>query len=415
MTALLDLVREGWDGLMAHRARSFLSALGIVFGVAAVIGILSIGEGARREQETLIAQLGILNFQVRNRDLTADPVGEKEIRRVSVGLTTRDAAVLAAELPDAVHVGSARKIDLPEIVPKPRDVTKITLFGADPAWLAGTNLTLVRGRPLNPSDERNRAQVCLIGDLARRQLFGAGPALGRQIRLGDTWLTVVGLIDDGGRGGTLEGVDVESRAGAIFVPLATMLARIAPEGGKPELSEIQVSVAEPGQVEGHAALTRRILHRLHRQQADTELTVPLRLLEQSRAQQRLFNLVMGLIAGISLLVGGIGIMNIMLASVLERTREIGVRLAVGARPRDIAALFLVESSLISLMGGVFGVLAGLMLSFLVAAATGWSTAVSPQAVLLATLISTAEGVLFGYIPARRAAGLPPALAVRATG
>jgi putative ABC transport system permease protein len=410
-----DLVREGWEGIAAHRVRSFLSAVGIVFGVAAVIGILSIGEGARREQELLIAKLGILDFQVRNRDMKADPAAEKEMRRVSVGLSMRDAAVLARELPGAIHVGGARKIDPPEIVPKPRDVSKLLILGADPAWLAGTSLLLVQGRPLTLADEAALAPVCLLGPVARRQLFGADPALGRKIRLDQTWLTVVGLLEESGGTGKLAGADAESRAGAILLPLATMLGRLAPEDDHPELTEIQVAVADPSQVEPHAELTRRILDRLHRKQPDTELMVPLRLLEQSRAQQRLFNVVMGLIAGISLLVGGIGIMNIMLASVLERTREIGVRLAVGARPRDIAALFLVESSLISLLGGLFGVIAGLLLSWLVGAATGWATAVSPQAVLLATALSTAEGVVFGYIPARRAARLPPAIAVRAAG
>ena len=137
------------------------------------------------------------------------------------------------------------------------------------------------------------------------------------------------------------------------------------------------------------------------------------LLQQSREQQRIFNLVMGLIAGISLLVGGIGIMNIMLASVMERTREIGIRLAVGATPRDIRLLFLTEAALISLTGGLLGVIAGFAISAAVAAATGWSTAVSPSAVLLATLISTVEGVLFGFFPARQASRLPPALTIRA--
>ena len=143
------------------------------------------------------------------------------------------------------------------------------------------------------------------------------------------------------------------------------------------------------------------------------MVVPLELLEQSRAQQRIFNLVMGLIAGISLLVGGIGIMNIMLASVLERTREIGVRLAVGARPADIRLLFLTESAMISLAGGILGVFAGTAISQLVASFTGWSTAVSIEAVLVATLVSAAEGVIFGYVPANRASKLPPVTALRA--
>lgn len=411
MNAWRDLLREGWDGLWVHRVRSFLSGLGILFGVAAVIGILSIGEGARREQEQMIAKLGILNFQLRNRDLKSDPEAEAEIRRVSRGLSRRDMDALRIAL-DAVGVGGARELDAVDVVPRPHDPSKIKVLGADPQWLAGSNLVLRAGRPLGPIDERTLASVCLLGDDAHRQLFGAEPALGRRIRVGTTWLTVVGLFDDGHEGTKVEGVDVKDRGGTVVVPLATALGRLAPVDKPPELTEIQVTVASTDLVEPQTALARRVVDRLHRDQDDTEIQVPLQLLEQSRAQQRLFNLVMGLIAGISLLIGGIGIMNIMLASVLERTREIGIRLAVGARPRDITALFLVESTLISLVGGLLGVVAGIGLSGLVALGTGWSTAVSPQAVLLATVLATVEGMVFGYVPARRASRLPPMIAVR---
>ena len=414
MNGIRELLREGWDGLMVHRVRSLLSGLGILFGVAAVIGILSIGEGARREQEALIAELGILNFQLRNRDLSADPENLEEVRRKSPGLSQRDREALAASLPGAERVGGARELDLVEVLPRPRDPAKVRLLGADPDWLVGSNLTLQAGRPLTPRDEQDAALVCLLGYTARQQLFGSDAALGQRVRVGSTWLTVVGLFDDGaGNGGQLDGVDVENRSGAIVVPLATALRRLADDDGEPELSEIQITVGDVDDVQGHVTLARRIVDRLHREQDDYEVTVPLKLLEQSRAQQRVFNIVMGLIAGISLLVGGIGIMNIMLASVLERTREIGVRLAVGARPRDIARLFLVEASLISLVGGVIGVIAGIALSWAVSGATGWATAVHPQAVVLALALSMGEGLVFGYLPARRAAALPPVIAVRA--
>ena len=411
---IAELLREGCDGLLVHRVRSLLSGLGILFGVAAVIGILSIGEGARREQEALIAELGILNIQIRNRDLSADPKNLAEVRRKSPGLSLRDLHALAQSLPAAQRVGGARELEFAELLPRPRDPAKVKVMGADPAWLTGSNLVLEAGRPLTPIDEENAALVCLLGRTAQRELFGASPALGHRLRVGDTWLTVVGLFEDGaGTTGQLDGVDVDNRSGAVVVPLATALRRLAPSDGTPELSEVLVTVGAVEDVLGHVGIASRVVERLHREQKDYEVLVPLRLLEQSQAQQRVFNIVMGLIAGISLLVGGIGIMNIMLASVLERTREIGVRLAVGARPRDIARLFLVEASMISLVGGLAGVIAGVLLAWTVAGATGWATSVHPKAVALALALSMAEGLVFGWLPARRAAALPPVIAVRA--
>ncbi len=421
---LQELLREGYAGVRIHRVRSLLSSLGILFGVAAILGILSIGEGARREQEALISRLGILNFQIHNEDLSDDPEREKEVRRVSPGLSERDVTALLEALPAIEHVGAAREISRTEVVPRPTDPSKIELLGASPEWLAGSSLVRTSGRGLDSTDEDSRAAVCVIGEGAARNLFGPEDPLGRKIRVGRVWLTVVGVFRDGGGGsgassgpGASLGVEVDDRRGTIIVPLRTALDRFVrgdDEDEAPELSEIQVTVTSMDEVPSHVALADRVLMRTHREQRDFAIEVPLRLLEQSREQQRLFSLVMGLIAGISLLVGGIGIMNIMLASVLERTREVGIRLAVGARPRDIAGLFLVEAALISLVGGVAGVFAGLAMSSLVAAFTGWSTAVSPQAVLGVLLLSMLEGVLFGYLPARRASQLPPVIAVRQT-
>ncbi len=412
-----DVLREGWRGLSAHRVRTFLSALGILFGVAAVIGILSIGEGARREQEQLIAQLGILNFQLRGADLSGDPEREEAVRRLSRGLSRRDVAALRAELPGAEYVGGAREFEVYAIVPRPDSPDAVRIVGAEPDYLAATSLVRVAGRPLSPADEEGLAQVALVGVDAAVALFGSADPLGQRVRLGDVWVTVVGVVQDGSGGSAdaVEGVELDDRNRDIILPLSTALTRYSVDDQEPELSEIQVALTDTEQVAGHTLLAQRIVDRLHREQRDYELIVPLRLLEQSRAQQRIFNIVMGLIAGISLLVGGIGIMNIMLASVLERTREIGIRLAVGATPQDIQRLFLAEASLISLFGGVLGVGVGFAISGAVSAFTGWATAVSPQMVVLACAISTVEGMIFGYIPARRASELPPAIAVRQAG
>ena len=407
-----DLLQDGLQGILLHRMRSLLSAVGILFGVGSVIGILSIGEGARLEQEQLIAQLGILNFQIQV-DYPEDDDLKEEIWRVSQGLSSRDVQAIRVTLPDIAGVGGMKDVRVREIIPRPRQPLQV--IGAEPAWLGTTALRLLQGRPLSLMDEARHAAVCWIGLGAEQSLFGGARALHQWIRLEDVWVRVVGVFEDPTtrNATTMDGVDIDDRSMTIVLPLSTSLKRFEPVEMEPELSEIQVSVRHIDQVVGHVQLTRALLSRLHREQDDYSLVIPLKLLEQSREQQRIFNLVMGLIAGISLLVGGIGIMNIMLASVMERTREIGIRLAVGATPRDIWLLFLTEAVLISLVGGLLGVLAGFGISASVAAATGWATAVSPAAVILATAISTLEGVVFGFIPARQASRLPPALTIRA--
>jgi len=411
---VLDLLREGLDGLWAHRSRTFLSTLGIVFGVAAVIAMMAIGEGAKREAEALIDQLGILNIQVKAKDFEDDPQRWEEVARKSQGLSRRDVTALREELPHATDVGGMRILKVREVVPKPADLEHVRVIGAEPSYLAALRLVRVEGRALTERDEQKAAAVCLLGTGARRELFGTDPVVGQRIRVDDALLVVVGVMSEaiGRKDVQVQGLTLDDRNKDIVIPLSTALRRFPVENDKPELSEVLVALASRDDVTGHARLAERVLSRRHRQQTDYDLTVPLALLEQHAAQQRLFNLIMGLIAGISLLVGGIGIMNITLAGVLERTREIGIRMAVGASPRDVQALFLAESSLVCLTGGILGIAVGFAISFAVAAFTGWSTAVNGWAVVLAVVVSVAEGLLFGALPARRAAMLPPAEVVR---
>ena len=408
-----DLVKEGIRSLLAHRVRTLLSCLGILFGVAAVIGILSIGEGARAEQEALIAQLGILNVQIQQKDLPEDTEARQEIQRRTQGLSPRDVQAIRAVVPGLASIGGQREIDPGQVFPAPDDAKKLRYLGVEPGHLAGSPFRLVRGRPLRIADETARNRVCLLGEAAAEELFGRQDALGKKLRLGSTWLTVVGIVRTGSGGSTdVEGVEIADRSGDIMIPLATAHIIAPVETGKPALDEIQVTFADVDAIPAAVNILERMLDRRHRSQPIYELVVPLQLMQQAEAQQRIFNLVMGLIAGISLLVGGIGIMNIMLASVMERTKEIAIRLAVGASPKDIHRLFVVEAILISLLGGVLGIFAGYAVSWAVALATGWATQVSLQAVLLATVVSTIEGLVFGYLPARQAARLQPAMAVR---
>jgi putative ABC transport system permease protein len=283
----------------------------------------------------------------------------------------------------------------------------------EPQHLAATPFQLVAGRPLRPDDERQRARVALVSEAAARRLFGRRPALHGWVRVDDVWLQVVGIVRTSTGGDTeLDGVTIEDRSAEVMMPLSTSFLVQPVELGQAELDEVQLQFASVPEVTPAVSVVSRYLARRHKEQPVYELVVPLALIAQSEAQQAIFNLVMGLIAGISLLVGGIGIMNIMLASVMERTKEIAIRLAVGASPRDIHRLFVMEACLISLLGGLLGIGAGFAVSAGVAWFTGWSTSVSVQAILLATVVSMAEGLVFGYLPARRAAQLQPAMAVR---
>ncbi|MDP2314099.1 MAG: ABC transporter permease [Pseudomonadota bacterium] len=413
-----DVLVEGWQGVTTHRVRSFLSGLGILFGVAAIIAILGIGEGARQEQERLIGQLGILNLLVRDVTFTDDQAeGEDKARRVSQGLSLRDVTALRGILPQAQHVGGMRILPTLETIPRLPEGEAIRVLGADPDWLAAKGLIRVEGRGLSAEDERSVAAVCLLGGTARDLLFGGEEAVGSWVRAGNVWLHVVGVVEESGLGRRQrsEPGDLDRHDRSVIVPLATALSRWDRPYAEPELSELIVAVGETALVEGHGLVASRAIARLHRDAADTTVVVPLRLLEQSRAQQRVFNLVMGMIAGISLLVGGIGIMNILFASVMERTREIGIRLAVGATPRDIQGLFLAESALVSGIGGALGILAGVALTAAVGRFTGWATATSIEGIVLAAGLSMIEGLVFGWIPARHASRMSPAIAVRHAG
>jgi putative ABC transport system permease protein len=273
--------------------------------------------------------------------------------------------------------------------------------------------------------------VCVLGSAVRRELFPLGGALGSEVKIGGQWLTVVGVMArrDGGIEGSADGGTGSPNAGAgrsaggasigagdpnveVYVPLSTVLRRFVHDAGGSELSSLIVRITDPDRSVEAADLLARVLQRRHAGAEDYRLVVPEALLRQRQATQRIFNIVMGAIAGISLLVGGIGIMNIMLASVLERTREIGIRRAVGATRRDVMGQFLTEAVVVSVLGGVIGIGVGFALTQIIATAAGWRTAVPIPAVVLAFGVSAAVGIVFGWMPARRAAQLTPIESLR---
>jgi putative ABC transport system permease protein len=254
--------------------------------------------------------------------------------------------------------------------------------------------------------------VCVIGPAVRRDLFGFSDAVGRQLKINDVWLEVIGVLEDSGTTSSFEGVDIGTTATEIFVPVTTAMRKFERKPLEAPLDEIVVQLDASAAPQTSAIAIRRLLERIHGGEDDYEVIVPEALLEQSRRTQRLFNIVMGCIAGISLLVGGIGIMNIMLATVLERTREIGVRRAVGARRKDIRSQFMIESFTISLLGGLVGVAMGLVIARVVAAWAGWPTVVTATSILLSTGVSMTVGLVSGLYPALRAALLDPIEALR---
>jgi putative ABC transport system permease protein len=409
MIAPQEAFRSALDNLAAHKMRSALTMLGMIFGVGAVIAMLSIGAGAEIQALGMIERLGLRNVLVRAKEIKDDEL--KEVRRKSLGVSTRDAAAIAEAVPGVEVVAPRIRID-PYKVLSAAGKTTAAVYGVDARHAALAHLTLQEGRFLDPLDEKTHAQVCVIGPGVRRDLFGYGPALGQVLKVNDVWLEVIGVLAPSGEQASFQGVQVGSVANEIYLPVTTAERKFDHPPLASPLDEIVVRLKEGASAAQTAGLVSDLLARLHGGASDYELVVPEALLEQSRRTQRLFNVVMGCIAGISLLVGGIGIMNIMLATVLERTREIGVRRAVGARREDIRFQFVVESFAISLIGGLAGIAVGLGIARGVALYAGWDTVVTGASILLSTGVAMAVGLASGIYPATRAAGLDPIEALR---
>jgi putative ABC transport system permease protein len=406
----IDALRAAIESLAEHKLRSGLTMLGIMFGVGAVISMLSIGAGAEESALALIDRMGVRNVVVRAKDFEADEL--KELRKKSIGVSRRDADAIREAVPEAEIVAPRLEIE-PYKVLAAGGKSESAVYGVSRLHAELVALPIAEGRFFDALDEREHAQVAVIGSATRRDLFGTEPAVGQTLKVDDVWLEVVGVLaPEGTEAASIEGVAVASSAREIYLPFTTALRKLERDPLESPLSEIVIRVrdeAAPGEV---ATTIDGLLQRLHGGARDYEVIVPEALLAQSQETQRLFNIVMGCIAGISLLVGGIGIMNIMLASVLEQTRAIGVRRAVGARRRDIRFQFLVTSFALSLLGGVAGVIMGIAIAEVVAAYAGWPTVVTAWSIVLSTGVSVAVGLVSGLYPAMRAARLDPIEALR---
>jgi len=401
---ILEAFRGSLENLAAHKLRSALTMLGMIFGVGAVIAMLSIGAGAERQAMDMIDRMGVRNILVRDKSLKRDEL--EEIRKKSLGVSMRDARAIVDAVPGVERVAPRVEVTTYKIMAAGTK-SKAKVFGVSHYQAELSHLRLAAGRNLDPLDERHHGQVAVIGSRVARDLFGYKPALGRQLKINDVWFEVVGILADSGTGTSFQGISIGNTAEEVYIPVTTAIRKFDRNPLHAPLDEIVVRL-EPGAApQVSAAAVRTLIDRLHAGAQDFEMVVPEALLEQSRRTQRLFNVVMGCIAGISLLVGGIGIMNIMLATVLERTREIGIRRAVGARRRDIRLQFIIESFAISLVGGLSGVVVGVGIAWGVAAWADWPTVVTFMSIALSTGVSMAVGLTSGIYPALRAAELDP--------
>ena len=400
-----ETFRTALDNLATHKMRTALTMLGMIFGVGAVIAMLSIGAGGERKALEAIGRLGLSNVIVRAK--TVKPDDRAELRKKSLGVSLRDAEAVAEAVP---NVGAV----LPRVEIKPYKIlapnakTKGKVFGVSWRLPQVASIQLAEGRFLDARDEADHAQVCVIGQDIRRNLFGYGEALGKQLKVNDVWLTVVGILGAGSGPDAVPSTDAQE----IWIPVSTAMRKFDRDPLDAPVDELLVQMKDGVSTREAAKIIEPLIDRLHSGADDYEIVVPEALLEQSRQTQRIFSIVMGSIAGISLLVGGIGIMNIMLASVLERTREIGIRRAIGARKADIRAQFVIESFTISVIGGLSGIIIGIALAKIVAAYAGWPTVITLWSLFLSTAVSVTVGLVSGIYPAARAAELNPIEALR---
>jgi len=391
------------QGLKEHKTRSFLTMLGIIFGVAAVISMLAIGEGARRKTLSQIQSLGLKNIIIQNK---AETENSDKSSAFQLSLADRDA--ITSILPTVVR--SAPVVEEKYEVSSANRFMEVTVTGTEPAYFQLLNLHLSRGAFFTERDNRFYQRVCVIGAEVAATLFPTENPLGKYLKIENHWFMVIGILYY--QPVSVAGNTEVNQNTHVFIPVRTSIVRFTRGPQKSELDEIIVEINDSKYVVSSAGFIERILFRRHNKENNFKLIVPEQLLRQSEETQKIFNIVMGAIAGISLLVGGIGIMNIMLASVLERTREIGIRRSLGATKLDIRNQFLIEAIILSLVGGVIGILIGYGLTFIVTLYSDWETAVSLWSVILSFGVSSLVGILFGYYPAKKAAELNPIEALR---
>lgn len=406
-------LRLGLDNLLAHRLRTLLTMLGMIFGVAAVVSMLSIGAGARQKVMALIQQMGVRNLIVEAKETTEWQAHQK-VRRISPGLSLQDYRIIEDDISDIAASTPRKRFTPSTTIPKSQQDPP-AVYGVAANYMQIAGLRLILGRFFAPEEEIHGGAVCVLGAGAKSNLFGAANPIGQYVKLNQTWFQVIGVAGPQLSSQTdIAGLPSRDLNNLVYVPLNAALFRLEDSYSnlRDEIDGMYFQLRESADVTKVAEVMRAILDSTHHDANDFSVIVPAELLAEQKRTERLFNAVMVAIASISLLVGGIGIMNIMLASILERTREIGVRRAVGARQFDIVRQFVIEATVISVIGGSFGIVFGFAMSRLIAWLAGWSTIVTASSIALAFLVSITVGLVFGIYPAIKGARLDPVEAIR---
>ena len=413
LSGYLPELYMGLSSLMVHKLRSLLTMLGMIFGVGAVVAMLSLTAGVEKEMLAMIDQLGVDNIIIEAREAN-DPNELQNVRAISPGLTFRDYRAIKENIAGIQLITPRKRFKPQKSLPKTNQELP-QLIGVLPNFKDINSLRMVNGRFFTEDENLRSEAVCVLGEAAKVNLLGFDDAIGKYVKLNETWLQVIGVMaPQGGGDSDSEGAQSGNRNNMVIAPLNTVMRRFDDNMSwlKDEIDGLYIKV-KPGtdsiETEG---VVRAILASTHKDAGDFTVLVPAGLLKQRQATNQIFAFVMICIAGISLLVGGIGIMNIMLATVLERTREIGIRRAIGARQGDIVRQFLTEAVMISFLGGLMGIGFGVGLSRIIALQAGYATVVTGMSIGVAFGVSVLIGLLFGIYPAVQAAKLDPIEAIR---
>jgi len=433
--------------ILINKVRTFLTALGIIFGVAAVIAMMSIGKGAEKE---ILAQLELIG--VNNIVITPIADTEKEGqseedddvsqgKRFSKGLDILDVESMMANIP-SISLASPEIVMETYVSNKGRQ-NSVKLIGVSRSFFKVSNIKINNGRNFTEVQVKNALPVCIIGKTMEKKLFPGSSALGKQVKVKDVWLKVVGVIEEKYISDEAkENLSIRDLNLDIYIPIKSFLVRYRdrkilvdevqdtsggmiffgggssgpkkriPRGNYHQLDKLVIQVKESSMLQSTANIIGRMLKRRHNDVQDYNITIPIQLLKQQQKTKQIFNVVLSIIAGISLLIGGIGIMNIMLASVLERTKEIGIIRALGATKQDVILQFLAESVLISIGGGVMGIFLGILSSYIIEFSTGIETILTVTSIVLSFIVATVIGLVFGIMPAKSAANKNPIEAIR---
>ncbi len=438
-------INIAFESIIANKLKSILTGLGIIFGVAAVISMLAIGKGAKQEILEQIKMVGVNNIvitpivEAKDEDSESDDVDGLDKNKFSPGLTLLDMEAIKEVLPTIEKISPEIVLNSFVVQNGKREAAKI--LGVSREYFDLYNLPMEQGEIFSDIQEENGIPVCIIGGNIRAKFFNKENPIGKYIKFGSVWLKVIGVLEK--TTVTLSGFEntgINVFNDNIYIPAKTMLMRfqnralvtqrnvvvtatgrgfgmsVTPSQNTSsnyhQLDRIIVQVKESEDLSPTAEVLSRMLIRRHQEKKDFEITIPELLLKQEQRTKDIFNIVLGAIASISLLVGGIGIMNIMFASVMERIKEIGTRLAIGAKKQDIVVQFLSEAILISVTGGLIGVILGIILSQLIKHFADINTIVSPVGVIISFFVSASVGVIFGYAPAKRASEKDPIESLR---